>query len=411
MARHFANQDDAPRSTVPAPRPQVQRQQAQRVDAGISTRRVSDRTAARHGGEGRVYDRERLPLAARIAAVVAAILVVAIIGVVAFVVVPHFFGGDEGGTDAGRTVTVTIPAGSGANDVAQILLDEGIIEKARPFYDELERQHADQSIKPGTYTFTTGQDVASIVRQLVAGPNTSENQLTVPEGRTVRQVAALVEETLGIPADQFLEQAKASNYVDDYPFLAEAQYDSLEGFLWPKTYDFSGQDLTADVVIRAMLDQYVAETEGLDFEAASAQIKERYGFELTEYDFITLASIIEREAFVDEDRPLVSSVFCNRMAIDMMLQSDATMTYVTGGEVSAADLQTESEYNTYMHYGLTPTPICSPSMESIQAAMNPADTDYLYFLLIQDGDNSVRAFSVTYEEHQAAIGEAAGDKA
>lgn len=402
-ARHFSEpQHGAPRSSVPPSQ--------HRVDGGISTRRLSDRTAARHGG--RVYDRERRPLAARIAAVVAVVLVAAIIGVVAFVLVPKLFPSDDPGVpEPGRTVTVTIPSGSGANDIAQILLDEGIISRARPFYDEVERQKADAKLKPGTYTFTTGQDVASIVRQLVHGPNTTENQLVVPEGLTVRQVAALVEESLGIPAETFIEQAKASNYREDYAFLADANNDSLEGFLWPKTYDFSGQEITADTVIRAMLDQYAIETASLDFAAARAAIKDTYGVEMSDYDIITMASIIEREAFTDEDRPLVSSVLYNRLAIGMMLQSDATMTYVTGGDVTADDLQQESDYNTYMHYGLTPTPICSPSMESITAAMNPAQTEYMYFLLIEDGENSVHAFSVTYEEHQAAIGEAAGDRA
>ena len=114
-----------------------------------------------------------------------------------------------------------------------------------------------------------------------------------------------------------------------------------------------------------------------------------------------MASIIEREALTDEQRLNVSSTFYNRLKVDMPLQSDATMMYVTGGEVTADDLQTDSPYNTYLNPGLTPTPICSPSIESIQAALEPANTDYFYFFI----NENVHQFSETYEEHQQAISE------
>lgn len=244
-----------------------------------------------------------------------------------------------------------------------------------------------------------------MIAQLIEGPNTTDNQLTIPEGLTVAQTAARVQDALGISSDDFLAQAKASNYVDDYPFLADAQDDSLEGFLCPKTYDFSGKDVTADTVIRAMLDQYEAEVASLDFATAEASIKSTYGVDMSDYDIIVMASIIEREAVTADDRPLVSSVFYNRLAAGMDLQSDATMAYVTGGEVTADDLKTESPYNTYLNAGLTPTPICSPSLASIQAALSPASTDYYYFYIVEDGTRSVHAFSETYEQHQQVIAE------
>lgn len=309
------------------------------------------------------------------------------------------------GPQESTTVTVSIPEGSGASQIAQILADAEVIDDASAFSSAVQEQGAENSLKSGTYKLATHSSADDVIAQLIEGPNTTDNQLTIPEGLTVAQTAARVQDALGISSDDFLAQAKASNYVDDYPFLADAQDDSLEGFLCPKTYDFSGKDVTADTVIRAMLDQYEAEVASLDFASAEASIKSAYGVGMRDYDIIVMASIIEREAVTANDRPLVSSVFYNRLAAGMDLQSDATMAYVTGGEVTANDLKTESPYNTYLNAGLPPTPICSPSLASIQAALAPASTDYYYFYIVEDGTRSVHAFSETYEQHQQVIAE------
>jgi UPF0755 protein len=304
---------------------------------------------------------------------------------------------------AGQMVQVAIPDGSGASSVAKILKDAGVISTTDEFMKEVSNQKADQSLQPGTYSLMTGATVSEVVQQLVAGPASSSTKLTLPEGYTVTKTAALVESTLGISADDFTAQAKASNYQADYPFLADAQNDSLEGYLCPKTYEFAGKEITADSVIRAMLDQYSTETSGIDFASGEAAIKSTYGVTMSDYDVVTLASIIEKEAVTDDDRPLVSSVFYNRLKQGMALQSDATMGYVTGGDVTADDLKTASPYNTYLNKGLPPTPICTPSVASINAALNPSSTNYLYFLIIENGTYSNHTFSETYEEHQAAI--------
>ena len=122
---------------------------------------------------------------------------------------------------------------------------------------------------------------------------------------------------------------------------------------------------------------------------------------MSDYDVIKLASIVELEAVTDGQRPKVASVFFNRLKAGMALQSDATMMYVTGGEVTADDLKTESPYNTYLNAGLTPTPICTPSVDSIKAVLSPDDTDYLYFYITQTDE----WFSSTYDEHLQAIEE------
>ena len=159
-----------------------------------------------------------------------------------------------------------------------------------------------------------------------------------------------------------------------------------------------------------MLDQYKAEVHSLNMSDAAASLSSSYGVTVSDYDVLKVASIIEREAVTSDDRPLVSSVIYNRLKADMSLQSDATMGYVTGGDVTADDLKVDSPYNTYLHKGLTPTPICNPSLDSIQAALAPSPTNYYYFLIIENGSYSNHTFSETYDQHQEAIAKAQADQ-
>ena len=269
---------------------------------------------------------------------------------------------------------------------------------------EVQKQNAEQKLKSGTYSLLTGSSTTNVIDQLVAGPNSTASTLQVPEGYTVAQVASLVEEKFGISSSDFIAQAKASNYVADYPFLSEAANDSLEGFLFPKTYDFAGQTVTADSIIRAMLSQYQTEIATLDLDTARQTLQSRYGTSFTNYDILTMASIIEKEALTDDDRSLISSVFYNRIAASMPLQSDATLAYTLGREVTADDLTQDGPYNTYTNMGLTPTPICNPGLASLTAAANPQDTGYYYFYIT----SSVHAFSETYEQHQQVIAQNSG---
>lgn len=328
---------------------------------------------------------------------------------VGFFVVPNLFKRGETKTNddypSGEIVIVTIPDGSTGAQIAELLIENHVISSDQGFYQETQKQNADAKMKSGTYQFVTGATVSEVVRQLVEGPNAKEYQLKLAEGLTVEQTAEQVESQVGIPAKDFIKQAKASNYVDDYPFLKDAaenkEYDSLEGYLFGKTYDLGGTDMTADSVIRTLLDQYLTEVGSLDFEAARSTLKERFKIDISDYGIIKLASVIEREAVTDEDRPLIGSVFYNRLSNGMYLQSDATMMYVTGGEVKASDLEVDSPFNTYKHSGLTPTPICSPSLASIMGALDPDNTEYFYFFI----NENVHQFSRTYEEHQQAINE------
>ncbi|MBQ6395281.1 MAG: endolytic transglycosylase MltG [Atopobiaceae bacterium] len=388
-----------------APSPRTDPAPSQRVDSvtqGVQTRRISERSqnirsnrSSRKGGSP-------------IASIIAALLIVGALAAAAyFFILPMFFSASEGPTES-VAVTVTIPDGAGCSQIAQILAEAEVIDDVSSFMNDAQRSHKDSLLKPGTYSFYTHSSNSTVLDQLVSGPNTSADRITIPEGYTVGQTAALLDGSFGIDSETFIQAAHASAYVEDYPFLAEANEDSLEGFLYGKTYDFSGREQTADAAIRAMLSQYQAEVASIDMGNAINALNERYGLDLSTYDILRMASIIEREAVTAEDRPLVSSVFYNRLAAGMRLQSDATMMYVTGGEVTAADLEQDSPYNTYLHDGFPPTPICSPSIECIQAALAPAETDYYFFYIVEDGSTSIHAFSETYEEHLAVIDSARG---
>ena len=329
-----------------------------------------------------------------------AFLVIAILAVIAVVVACVFAfmrtGGQAPTHEAGEKVYVSIPDGYGAGDIAQLLQQQGVISSTTDFLNAVQSSGATDQLKAGGYELTAGDDLSNIVSELVAGSKVLANTLTVPEGLTVEQTAERVQETLGISTDEFMAQAKASNYVADYPFLSGAYNDSLEGFLFPKTYSFA-DGATADDVIRAMLSQYQTEVSGIDFASAT-----QGNVSLSQYQVIVLASLIERETSVASERPLVASVIYNRLNQgNWPLQIDATIAYaldktglITEADISAAS---DSPYSTYANVGLPAGPICSPSLESIQAAVNPDQTDYYYYVASDALDGS-HVFCSTEDE-------------
>ena len=380
--------------TQRAQAPQSHAHHAHGTNGVAPAARSSYNTHARRGAQ-----KKSSPVPMIIGTVVA-VVVLAVVAVFAVPAVKGLLGGEDASVTAGQQVTVTIPDGASGDTIASILSENHIVENPKGYYAAVKKLNADMSLQPGTYSFTTLMDATKVVQQLIEGPNAGSDALTIPEGLTVDQVADRVAQAYdSISKEDFLNQAKASNYVNDYPFLKGAPNDSLEGFLFPKTYSL-GKKPSADDVIRAMLDQFSAEYKSLDFAGCEAKIKERYGVEMSDYDIINLASIVEREGLNAEQRAHVASVFYNRLAgkLDGLryLNSDATMMYVTGDEVTADDLQSESPYNTYKHEGLPPTPICSPSLEALKATLEPTDSDDLYFYITQDEEY----FSQTYEEHQ-----------
>ena len=306
-------------------------------------------------------------------------------------VLPRVFSSPEPSVEPGQEVTLTVPEGASGDTIATLLSQSHVVDDPKSYYAAVKRLGLESSLKPGDYRFTTGQDPEEVVKQLADGPNIEGQKLTIQEGLTVDQTAARVQEVYGITPDEFKAQTKASVYVQDYPFLEGAYNDSLEGYLYPKTYTFSGTP-SADQIIRAMLDQFKKETSGLDLASAPSG--------LSVQQVVSMASLIERETAVEDERPLVASVIYNRLAADMPLQIDAAIVYARGGgsgTVTYDDLKIDSPYNIYENKGLTPGPICSPSVSSIKAVLEPASTDYLYYVASAAGDGSHK-FSHDYDQ-------------
>lgn len=344
------------------------------------------------------YIRPKRSKAPTVIALIVALVVViaAIFGIVTLVK------GCTGPTLAeGQAVQIEVPEGAGASAIGEQLAEAGVVGSPGDFTSKVNELNAGTQLKPGTYEFTGGMSSDEVVALLVSGPNVVAEGLTIPEGYTVEQIAQAVETfTEGrITASDFVSAASdASVYASDFSFLEGAGTASLEGFLFPKTYEVA-DDATADSLIRLMLQQFQTETASLDWSYPESK-----GLSL--YEAVTLASIVEKECTADPSiRAQVASVFYNRLSNDGeptygMLQSDATTAYELGHEPTPADLETPSDYNTYTNKGLTPTPICSPSLECLQAVCSPDETDYYFFYFGEDDNGDMQCyFSETYDEH------------
>ena len=301
----------------------------------------------------------------------------------------------------GEEATVEVAEGAGAQAIGQQLVEKRLVASASEFTRRVNDLGVDSQLKPGTYTFAGGTGLDGIIRA-AAGPDMG-NALTIPEGYKLADIAqAVADHTEGrISAEDFSAAASdASAYAGDYAFLESAGSNSLEGFLFPKTYDIA-DDATADSVIRAMLDQFQAETASLDWSYAESQ-------GLSIYDAVNLASIVEKEASGNElIRAQVAAVFYNRLATDDYpsygyLQSDATTAYELRRDPTGDEVHAETPYSTYANQGLPPTPICSPGLDCLTAVCAP-DQEALgkYFYFYFEGENYY--FSETYEEHQSTF--------
>ena len=323
-------------------------------------------------------------------------MVLLLIGVVVgvlFLVVSALRGGEE------VPVTVTVEEGDNLSNVADKLDEAGVIGSSTLFELQARVRGGAAQLKPGEYELMPGESGEVILATLSSEEeDVSTFAVTLPEGLTLAQVARTVEREGGIPAAEFEEAAGRTDY--GYAFLEDPAVKSTEGFLFPKSYDFEKGTGAVGMVDR-FLEQYLIETEGLDFRAAEER------FNLTEYQLVTVASLVEKESANPEERPKVASVIYNRIRAGMPLQIDATVQYALGEpkeNLSLADLEVESPYNTYSNRGLPPGPIASPSRESLVAALEPVETDYLYYVLGADGQEHF--FTNNYDEFLAAKSEA-----
>ncbi len=291
----------------------------------------------------------------------------------------------------GPPAKVEVVKGDTLSSVAEKLEQAGVIESALMFKMEARvGHHKDTEIKTGEYTFKRGEDSDRILAKLTAGEAAPILTITVPEGLDLEQTAQEVARQSDVSAAQFEQAARRTDY--GYGFLEDPAIASTEGFLFPKQYEFE-EGARAPQIVTRMLEQYLLETQTLDISGAEDRL------DVTEYELVTVASLIEKEAANPMERPLVASVIYNRIRREMPLQIDATVLYALDRhkeELTLADLRIESPYNTYEHTGLPPGPICSPSRQSLEAAINPAETDYLYYVLKSNGEEHF--FTSNYHE-------------
>ena len=285
---------------------------------------------------------------------------------------------------------VLIPEGATFQQVAALLAREGLI-RSRSAFVLLGRSHsADRKIHAGEYELNPAMTPADILSKLMSG-QVLLHSVTIPEGMTMAHIGELLgQKELGDPR-QLARLMKDRGFVKSLGIKA----DTLEGYLYPDTYRFP-RTVKAKDVLTAMVDR-LREVYGPDLQARAQDLK------MTQHEVLTLASVIEKETGVSEEREEISAVFHNRLKKGIPLQSDPTVIYGLpefDGNIRKKDLSNPSPYNTYRVAGLPPGPIASPGIEAIRAALYPSNSRALYFVSKNDGTHQ---FSSTLAEHNEAV--------
>ncbi len=291
----------------------------------------------------------------------------------------------------GKEELILVTPGSTLNLVAKELEQRKLIHSASAFCLMARISEANFKLLPGEYYISSTMSPESIIYKLRQGPVGQSSKVTIPEGYTSEQIVnLLVEKGLGTK-ESFLKIIANESF--PYSFLtgAPAGDHRLEGFLFPDTYYFNRGDDPRQI-INTLLQRFNRElTSDTQAQLANLNISVR--------EWVIMSSLVEREAEKEVDRPLIASVFFNRLKKDMPLQSCATIQYILGtpkAKLLNSDLEIASPYNTYLHSGLPPGPIANPGHASLEAVLQSARTDYLYFLAKNDG---YHVFAKTFEEH------------
>ena len=290
-------------------------------------------------------------------------------------------------------VLVDLPAGVGVQWIADRLVAAGVVPDPWTFRLAARLSNAERHLQAGEYRFTDEASPSAIVSRLAHG-DVAKKTITFPEGLTIREMAAVFETSGFGPAADFVAAASDASPIADLDPDAR----TLEGFLFPDTYALSRR-ATARTTVQAMLARFDrAFDDTLRAEANAAGLSPR--------EVVTLASIVEKETGSADERPLIAAVYRNRLKTGMPLQCDPTVIYAVmaagrwHGNLTKADLQIDSPYNTYRYPGLPPGPIASPGRASLEAALRPADVPYLYFVSRNDGTH---AFAATLPEHERNV--------
>lgn len=300
------------------------------------------------------------------------------------------------------SVKVEIKSGAGTSKIADLLKQEGLIKNSLMFKVYLKMKSEGAKFQAGVYELSPGMTYDQIIGKLNSGDVVKADMVhfTIPEGYTLKQMADKLSQEGIVNKDRFLKLAKDPEGIK-VPLLREfpandKQIYRLEGLLFPETYELKKGSSEADIMTR-MLEELQAKLDGIpDWKARLEKRK------LTLPELMTVASLIEREVVVDTERKKVASVIYNRLEKGMKLEIDATVQYLLGKpkeRLLNSDLRKkDSPYNTYLYKGLPPGPIASPSVKSIEAALEPDTTDYLFYVTKKDGSQE-HLFAKTYAEH------------
>jgi UPF0755 protein len=333
------------------------------------------------------------------------LIVVGLFAVAALIFLNALFQPFHGG--GGERVLFKVPRGASAGEVADLLDEEGVISSGTLFELRLTLAGRRSDIFAGTYSLEEGMSYSDAIDELTKPPGQRTLPVTVPEGFSREQIARLATDS-GLEGSYERESRNAKGF-DPSRYGADGP-ESLEGFLYPATYELRPSESAADLVSE-QLAAFEREVKKVDMEFAESK-------NLTPYDVLTIASMIDREVMLPEERKLVSSVIYNRLEQGEPLGIDATIRYATGNydqPLTESELAIDSPYNTRTNAGLPPTPIGNPGLEAIRAAADPAETDFLYYV-VKPGTCGEHEFVETQEEFDAATArydsarEAAGGK-
>ncbi|WP_251421411.1 endolytic transglycosylase MltG [Veillonella agrestimuris] len=314
-----------------------------------------------------------------------AVLVVGALG--ALYMVPNTF------EDDGTSKVLVIDQNATGAEIADMLFEQGLIRSPLGFRMWLALSGTSDKLQSGHYQIPSKVTVRELIDLLQEG-HVESIRLTIPEGYTVGDIAIALERAKIMPAAEFLAEAKRFT---PYPYMKGTRPTTypVEGFLFPSTYEVPVNATAQDVIIMMSeeMNRYLT-------PAVKKQIQAQH---MSIHDFVTLASLVEREALFDADRPIIAGVLKRRLAHGIPLQSDATISYVLGyakENVTISDTQLQSPYNTYVVKGLPPGPISNPGKKALDAVLYSENTEYLYFVADKEGHNH---FSKTYAEHLAAV--------
>ena len=301
---------------------------------------------------------------------------------------------DENSTE---TVMFNVPSGATTTSISKALEEAGLIQNANAFKSKAKQMEVDGLMKAGDYAISKSMSSEEIINKLVDGEIFIETfTFTIPEGYEVRQIVDTLEKQGLINREVFIEALKSEPF--NYTFLEGVNREYLlEGYLFPDTYTMKVGSSEVDIINR-MLTRFDEVFKAEYYDRATE-------LGMTVDEVVTLASIIEREAKVEEEFPIVSSVFHNRIDIGMLLQSCATVQFILQERKEVllfADIEIDNPYNTYIYEGLTPSPIASPGALAIKSALYPEDTNYLYFVTTEKNDGT-HYFNETLEGHNRDI--------